>query len=191
MFGKDAAEGCRPDLGQSREAAGRNGKKGCKGDRMTEQQKNYNFNISRLKAIPKGERYHDPFCMGFEGEIDEMIYPTIETLNKKGYYTSYSCSGHYKRNEKIHIMFDPEVKAEHFATIPAGFEIETVQHGEMRELTQEEIEAGYTMQLDTVFSVIISKQIPAGNEYQRFRETLLTNATLLQWATELPDRAAN
>ena len=155
---------------------------------MTEQQKNYNFNVSRLKAIPKGERYNDPFCLRFEGKVDEMIFPTIETLNKKGYYTSYSCSGHYKRGGEIHVMFDPEVKAEQFQTVPAGFEIKTVQHGEMRELTQAEIAAGYVIQIEYVFSVIISKQIPAGNECQQFVNILQANAALLQWAIELPNR---
>lgn len=155
---------------------------------MTEQQKNYNLNVSRIKAIPKGKRYNDPFCLRFEGKVDEMIFPTIETLNKKGYYTSYSCSGHYKKSTQIDIMFDPEIKAEQFPTVPAGFKIETVQHGEMRELTQAEIEAGYTMQLDYVLSVVISKQISAGNECQQFIEILLANAELLQWATELPNR---
>ena len=155
---------------------------------MTKQQEAYNHNIGLIKATPKGERYKDPACLNLEGEIDEMIYPAIEMLNEKGYYTQYSCSGHYKRGGDTEIIFDPEVTIN---TAPPGFKLENITHAELRELTPEEIKAGYTMQFIDVSSIRISKQLPAENERSRFVAILLANATLLQWAMELPNRGPN
>lgn len=57
---------------------------------------------------------------------DKRIAPSIALLNKKGYKTIASCSGHYRLewNEQnktlIYILFDKEYK---FNSIPNGFEI--------------------------------------------------------------------
>ena len=57
---------------------------------------------------------------------DKRIAPSVALLNKKGYKTIASCSGHYRLewNEQsktvIYILFDKEYK---FDSIPDGFEI--------------------------------------------------------------------
>ena len=57
---------------------------------------------------------------------DKRIAPSVALLNKKGYKTIASCSGHYRFewNEQsktvIYILFDKEYK---FDSIPDGFEI--------------------------------------------------------------------
>lgn len=57
---------------------------------------------------------------------DKRIAPSVALLNKKGYKTIASCSGHYRLewNEQnktlIYILFDKEYK---FNSIPNGFEI--------------------------------------------------------------------
>lgn len=40
-------------------------------------------------ACPKSD------CDGELVEIDELMIPTIQILNQKGYFTEYCCSGHY------------------------------------------------------------------------------------------------
>lgn len=152
-------------------------------EEIREQQMQYNDVIRRMEATPKGLRYID-----YAAEIDEMIFPTIEVLNSKGYYTAHCCSGHFYENSEIHIIFDPEIKINDFASIPNGFEWENMEHREARELTQEEIAEGYMMQFEEVISVKIFRKIEAGDKYQQFIDVLSSNAFLLQWARELPQR---
>jgi len=64
-------------------------------------------------------------CGGVIFEIDDLILPTIEILNRKDYKTSWSCSGHYDASlETIstyiafkHSIYIPD-------NIPCGFTIE-------------------------------------------------------------------
>lgn len=39
-------------------------------------------------------------------EIDELIFPIIQLLNQKGYTTTYSCAGHYFKNNIEDIIYD-------------------------------------------------------------------------------------
>lgn len=56
-------------------------------------------------------------------EIDELIAPAVQLLNKKGYITSYSCSGHFGNNclRHVYISFRPGIE---LLSIPDGFEYE-------------------------------------------------------------------
>lgn len=59
-------------------------------------------------------------CQGEVVWIDELMVPIIIALNKKGYKTEYSCSGHsYQENPNCYIMFSKKPP-----TIPKGFTYE-------------------------------------------------------------------
>lgn len=46
---------------------------------------------------------NDKKCRGSVCEVDDLLLPAISMLNKKGYHTSYCCSGHlYGDNGNIH-----------------------------------------------------------------------------------------
>lgn len=52
-----------------------------------------------VKPYPSGRvMCPKPSCSGDVVEIDELIFPAIIELNKKGYKTRNSCSGHFKEH---------------------------------------------------------------------------------------------
>jgi hypothetical protein len=61
------------------------------------------FDVNGEKRCPKAS------CDGYVVELDELIAPTIITLNKKGYITEFCCSGHwYKEHINTYIVFADE-----------------------------------------------------------------------------------
>jgi hypothetical protein len=74
--------------------------------------------------------YDDEFCplrecQGHIASIDENIAPAIIELNKKGYATEFSCSGHFNRAYlDNYISFATGV---HFDSAPEGFSLEKLQ----------------------------------------------------------------
>lgn len=63
-------------------------------------------------------------CSGSIIEVDELILPTIVELNRKGYYTISSCSGHYYDNcSDIYICFDDSYDFKN-TKLPPGFKCE-------------------------------------------------------------------
>ena len=52
-------------------------------------------------------------CIGEVVDIDDMIYQTIVVLNKNGYKTKYSCSGHVNEAQpRIYVIFERGVHFE-------------------------------------------------------------------------------
>jgi hypothetical protein len=60
----------------------------------------------------------NPMCCEELIEIDENIIQTIVILNKKGYITSGSCSGHFGFLNETYIYFKANYN---FETLPKGF----------------------------------------------------------------------
>lgn len=62
-------------------------------------------------------------CIGEVIEVDDIFLPIIKTLNNKGYYTSYCCSGHIGDNHiDSYIAFDKTIQG--LLTIPKGYKEE-------------------------------------------------------------------
>jgi len=58
-------------------------------------------------------------CNGNTIEIDELFIPIIIELNKKGYKTTYSCSGHiYDSHINSYIGFEGDIKLN---SLPNGY----------------------------------------------------------------------
>lgn len=61
-------------------------------------------------------------CYGEVVEIDELMFPTIIELNKKGYFTEYCCSGHYyEKSPNSYIKFQEDVE---LPSLPKGYKLE-------------------------------------------------------------------
>jgi len=82
--------------------------------------------IRKARIVPykdkAGHYYVCPYlkCQGEVIWIDELLVPTITILNKKGYKTKYSCSGHsYQENPNCYIMFQSKIPS-----VPKGFKSE-------------------------------------------------------------------
>ncbi len=101
-------------------------------------------------------------CEGKIIEVDENILPTIIQLNKKGYLTTASCSGHSWGGSTI-ITFDPIVHPNTFSYLPRGFKF--VSLGGQPKLV---------------------KIIPLGAMLDRQRHILQTSLDLLEWSDSLP-----
>jgi hypothetical protein len=64
-------------------------------------------------------------CQGHVANIDENIAPAIIELNRKGYATEFSCSGHFNRSYlDNYISFSVGVQLDN---APEGFELEKRQ----------------------------------------------------------------
>lgn len=70
-------------------------------------------------ACPKAD------CYGNLVEIDELMIPTIQILNQKGYITEFCCSGHYtlSNNCRTYIRFEDGID---IPSVPNGFKKENV-----------------------------------------------------------------
>ena len=102
-------------------------------------------------------------CIGLLVEIDENIIETILILNKKGYRTLESCSGHLKGlGSSVYILFDDRYV---FDTLPNGFSIDYAYYSEN--------------------DMLIGKSIN-GDISDRQMEIWNTSKDLLEWAEALP-----
>lgn len=134
---------------------------------------------------------------------DELIAPTIATLNKKGYLTSYCCSGHpvsggRKENRmfkisdkkgKIKKLFRDEVfgtyimfqDKEAFSELPPNFYFDT--HGCQNETT---------IRWQTFVGDKL--KLPSLKDYKNHSERLLAFSTALidldYWAEKLPNKTS-
>lgn len=62
-------------------------------------------------------------CIGQVIEVDDIFLPIIKLLNKKGYYTSFCCSGHVGDNGlSSYISFDDTMHG--LPNIPKGYKEE-------------------------------------------------------------------
>lgn len=77
---------------------------------------NFPLKDKEYTFCPKNE------CYGEVVEIDDLIFPIILELNKKGYRTEYCCSGHYyEKRTNTYILFCDGIK---LPKIPYGYELE-------------------------------------------------------------------
>ena len=156
-----------------------------------------NNRTSPRRGRPKRRgRYHSgnertDFIMKLESnlnrdEIDEMIFPAVELLNKKGYETKFSCSGHFdiNRYEGTYIIFYEN----DFPFLPAGFVMESLPAKDFSEPTAEERKNGFLWHIEPVTIYRLKKERFGTNRYKLFSEILKANLDLLQWAMKLPDK---
>ena len=111
-------------------------------------------------------------------ECDDFIAPIISILNKKGYKTVWSCSGHmnetlYKFDGKLitmrnrcYIQFHQTVTIDDLVIIPDGFSVDYVNENEFQILIEKEFEI-------------------VGHEC--YLEILDTMRLLLDWVNKLPE----
>lgn len=79
------------------------------------------YDSSWLNINESFEYIHCPKtnCIGTLIEVDELLIPTIQILNDKGYTTKFCCSGHYTdQHPNGYIMFEDGVELPY---IPEGF----------------------------------------------------------------------
>lgn len=114
--------------------------------------------------------------------MDEMIIPTICILNKKGYKTVFSCSGHFTddlnsvglmKNDECYIAFDEdkETLLKFNLTLPTGFAVEEDDTP------------------DRLYKTCIRKVYDP--RYDRFVQILSTMKDLYIWALTLPPKNLN
>lgn len=105
-------------------------------------------------------------CGGMVVEIDELIAPTIITLNQKGYITEYCCSGHWYKTKESFKPYIKFVDKESFPPIvPDGWEIKdacVIKHKSKNEFTSTIEQYSYVAKL---------------------------NQLLFQWAIDLPNNS--
>lgn len=121
----------------------------------------YNSNL-----IQKSDGYESPCpkidCYGSIVELDELIAPTIITLNQKGYLTKFCCSGHWYADLNPYIYFYDYCMPKE---IPKPFS---------KEYNSEEI--------PTTMRARYSKN----EKESRYEFVLRINKELYEWATNLP-----
>ena len=91
--------------------------------------------------------------------IDVKIQEHVRILNKKGYFTKFSCEGHSKHN-KTYIVFVYDYGFEKKIKLPEGFNMKNLS-----------IEHSYDKHM-------------SDDEFERQKENCLN--TLLKWCNELP-----
>jgi len=104
-------------------------------------------------------------CLGSVVEIDELMFPIIKILNKKGYYTRYCCSGHiYHISTTTYIKFQEGVK---LPNLPNDFKAD-----------KDNFRDGLTIRKD-----YIQYQ---EDEVKLYEEILKSSLVLMAWANKLP-----
>lgn len=97
-------------------------------------------------------------------EIDPLIRKTITELNKKCYFTMFSCQGHYTRLKPTYITFKGKIQ---FPYLPEGFEIAAFGSNRRR-------------------TTIIDWNM----NYEAHNERVVNNL-LLEWTHQLPSRCSD
>lgn len=125
----------------------------------------YEDNVSSLANTKGNIQCPKRTCCGDVVQVDELLLPTIILLNKKGYRTSYCCSGHFITcmEENSYIMFEHNCQP---PTIPKGF------HGEYNFGTQ---------------AYVIRKWFKEDVEKERVENILNTALEIYKWADSLPE----
>ena len=120
------------------------------------------------------------------GEIDEMIFPAVDLLNRKGYETNFSCSGHIEINqyEGTYIIFTEK----DFPFLPGGFVMETLKQKEFSAPTEKEMKKGFVWHIEPVTVYRLTNEHKETDPYNLYAEILKANLDLLQWAIALPDK---
>lgn len=133
----------------------------------------YEENGVTTKIGSKGNEYYKCpklSCSGSVVNVDELLLPTIIILNKKGYYTESSCSGHLYESSfpTTYILFNQNIE---LPNIPNGYEIRENGCGnvEIYKDIAKQNNTWYFKSKDEIFSLIFEN-----------------SKDLLKWAQELP-----
>ena len=128
------------------------------------------FSISAMKYYSKC-KCADKKCNGSMIEIDELFLISISILNKKGYRTTFCCSGHPLEHKTIYnhsyISFDSNIL---LPNLPVGFKYD------------EDIDCNING--DIVIRKFFSD---LNNDSKITKELLITAKDVLEWAESLPD----
>jgi hypothetical protein len=96
-------------------------------------------------------------------EVDDLFMPIIISLNKKGFFTDYCCSGHYYEHPESYITFHTRYDFEQIG-IPEGYILSKASNSIRREFIQSSL-----------------------NDPDAHRAILLNALSVLKWTEELPD----
>ena len=109
-------------------------------------------------------------------EIDELILPTIQLLNGKGYITQCCCSGHiYEDVIDTYISFNYD---ELSLTLPIGFVLEDDKY----------YAVNYKPFKKPQGSICIRKERKENlSQLEKYKEVFEANIELLKWAKKLPN----
>ena len=146
-------------------------------------------------------------------EVDEVLAPVVQELNKRGYTTAFSCAGH--SIETVHEMMIPdEAEAQNWIALGASveklerplveenitFEYRTVGYAWLNSLyisfvenNRESISAllpnGFSWDDEKTIRYQFKKEVSAyDNDYEFFEERLAACKSLYRWAKNLPTR---
>jgi hypothetical protein len=110
-------------------------------------------------------------CQGHVASIDENIAPAIIELNKRGYETQFSCSGHFNRAYlDNYIAFAVGVRID---TAPEGFALEKLQDD--------------TGEIHSVIRLNLSdEEWGKFSQEQKIESITRNNLAILRWAKGLP-----
>lgn len=124
------------------------------------------FNSSYLNTEYDSDMIRCPKtnCPGWMIEVDELMIPTIKTLNEKGYLTKHCCSGHYTQ-------YTPQ---QAYISFLEGIDIPSVP-------------SDFKKEIDDDGCVTIRKDFSSGKDTFKVFNDICDNAKiLLKWADNLP-----
>ena len=115
-----------------------------------------------------------------------MIFPAVDLLNRKGYETIGSCSGHYGELQypETYIMFTEK----DFPFLPGGFVMETLNLLDFSAPTEADKKKGLLHHIEPVTVYRLTNEHKETDPYNLYAEILKANLDLLQWAIALPDK---